>query len=100
MDWVIVLLFICLVLSFALIGLTLVSLPKLGDERKKRIKMEAQSYTFTVIIGLLLLKIIGQMYRTLWKNGEYEGIDPFVLLLVISIVYLVALQVSKKKYGD
>ena len=44
-----------LAICIILIVTTLVSLPKLGDERANYIKMRAQSYAFTVVVGFLLL---------------------------------------------
>ena len=99
MDWTIGLFFIILAVSILLIVITLVSLPKLGDERTNYIKMKAQSYTFTVVIGVLLLEIVESIYLTTWTDRSYEGINPFIFLPVISIVYLISLQLSKRKYG-
>lgn len=86
---------ICLIL----IIITLVSLTRLGDERKKFIKMKAQSYTFIVIIGYLIIEIGENIYKTIWGNGSYAQISPFSLLVTISGVYLISLFFSKKKYG-
>ena len=99
MDWILISFFGFLAISLILIIITLVSLPKLGDERKKIIKMEAQSYAFTVVIGYTLIEIGRNIYRTFWGDGSYVGINPFVFLVVISVVYLVSLLFSKKKYG-
>lgn len=100
MDSLIFLLFLgFLIINAILIILTLISLPKLGDERKNFIKMKAQSYTFTVVIGITLLKIIENTYRTIWGNGVFEGINPLSHLTAISIIYLISLLFFKKKYG-
>ena len=88
-----------LMISLLLIIVTLASLPKLGDERKNFIKMKAQSYAFTIVIGILVLEIIGVIYSTIWKEQTYNGLNPFSFLLSISIIYLITLQFSKKKYG-
>jgi len=99
MDWIVVLFFAILAICVLLIVTTLASLPKLGDERKNFIKMKAQSYTFTIAIGLLLIEIIQNVYLTFWTDGSYEGMNPFTFLVVISVVYLITLLSSKKKYG-
>lgn len=88
-----------LLINALLIILTLISLPKLGDERKDFIKMKAQSYTFTVIIGITLIQIIKNAYKTIWGNGVFEGINPLSQLTTISIIYLFSLLFFKKKYG-
>lgn len=99
MDWLLLLflgiLFICLMLICA----TLITLPKMGDERKNLIKMKAQSYAFTVIIGYILIEIGMNIYRTTMGNGAYKGINPFILLVTISLVYLISLFFTKKKYS-
>lgn len=99
MDWLLILFFSLLFISVTLIVIALASLPKFGDERKNLIKMRAQSYTFTVVIGYILIKIGKNIYRTNWGNGSYEGINPFTFLLTFSVIYLIALLFTKKKYG-
>ncbi|KIL74802.1 hypothetical protein [Bacillus badius] len=99
MDWTIIFFFSFLAICVLLIVITLASLPKLGDERKNFIKMKAQSYAFTIVIGLLLIEIVKVAYLTFWTDGSYEGMDPFTFLVAISVVYLISLLVSKKKYG-
>lgn len=90
---------IFLLINAILIILTLISLPKLGDERKNFIKMKAQSYTFTVVIGTILIQIIKNTYQIIWRNGVFEGINPLTQLTTISIIYLISLLFFKKKYG-
>lgn len=100
MDWIILTVFFSILgISAILIIITLVFLPQLGDERKKHIKMKAQSYAFAVVIGYALIEIFKNIYVTIWKNGTYEGINPFTFLVTISIVYLISLLFFKKKYG-
>jgi len=98
MYWIILSLII-LAICLILIVTTLVSLPKLGDERTNYIKMKAQSYVFTVVIGVLLLEIIKSIYLTAWTDSSYEGMNPFSFLVTISVIYLISLLLSKKKYG-
>lgn len=88
-----------LVVAIGLIVVTLLTLPRLGDERKDFIKMKAQSYAFTIVIILLTLELIRNIYITIRTEETYSGMNPFSFLVAISVVYLVALQVSKKKYG-
>ncbi len=99
MDWIVGLSLIILAICIILIVATLASLPKLGDERTNYIKTKAQSYTFTVIIGVLLLDIIESIYLTTWTDSSYEGVNPFSFLVTISVIYLISLLLSKKKYG-
>lgn len=101
MDGIILILFSSLLgISFLLIIVTLLSLLQLGDERKDMIKMKAQSSTFTVIIAYALIEFGGNVYRTVWGGGSYEGINPFIFLVTFSLMYLMSLLFFKKKYGD
>jgi len=96
MDWIIwAFLFSILGISAILIIVTLVSLPQLGDERKNLIKMKAQSYTFAVVMGYVLIQLFKNIY-----NGSNEGINPFIFLITISIIYLISLLFVRKKYGS
>ena len=95
MDSIILAVFFSILgISAILIIITLVSLPQLGDERKNLIKMKAQSYTFAVVIGYVLIQLFKNMY-----NSSYEGINPFTFLITISIIYLISLLFFRKKYG-
>ncbi|WP_088072781.1 hypothetical protein [Gottfriedia luciferensis] len=89
-----------LILSAILIIITLTSLPQLGDERKKLIKMKSQSFTFTIVIALLVVEFGKEIYSMVWGSNSYKGISPFPFLAAISVVYLVSLLTLKKKYGD
>ena len=99
MNWAIVVFVVVTVISVILIGMTLISLVKLGDERKNMIKVKAQSYSFAVVVVILLFNIFKNIYVTTWGNGIYEGVNAFSFLAAISIVYLISLLVFKKKYG-
>ncbi|MGX9930108.1 hypothetical protein ACW0KB_02540 [Virgibacillus salarius] len=101
MDWIFLALFFGMLgISAILIISTLVSLPRLGDERKDLIKMKSQSYTFAIVIGYALIEMARKVYIVFWGNGSYEGINPFTFLVTTSIVYLISLLFFKKKYGD
>lgn len=100
MDWIIwAVLFSILGISAILIIVTLISLPQLGDERKNFIKMKAQSFTFAIVIGYVLIQLFKKIYINIWKNGSYEGINPVIFLITTSIIYLSSLLFFKKKYG-
>lgn len=99
MDWILILFLGLLAIAVTLIVVTLINLPKLGDERKNLIKMKAQSYAFTVVIGYVLIEFGRNIYRTTWGNGSYKGMNPFIFLVAISVIYLISLLFTKKKYG-
>ena len=98
MDTAVLLFFAFLAICFLIIMMTLVTLPKLGDERKNFIKMKAQSYTFTVVVGIMFLEILELVYLS-FKERPYEGMNPFAFLTAISVIYLSSLIISKRKYG-
>ncbi|MGE8205711.1 hypothetical protein ACQKP0_14235 [Heyndrickxia sp. NPDC080065] len=99
MNWMVVLFFAVLAICVLLIVITLASLPKLGDERRNFIKLKAQSYAFTIVIGLVLIEFIKSVYLTFWSDGSYKGMNPFTFLVAISVVYLISLLYNKKKYS-
>lgn len=78
MNWAIVVFFAVLGTSVILIALTLVSLVKMEDERKNMIKMKAQSYSFAVIVFMMIINVIENIYVTTWTDGSYEGVNPFI----------------------
>ena len=101
MDWLFITLFFgFLVLCLVLIGFTLSSLLNLCDERKKYIQMKAQSYSFAVVIGMLVIELGESFYSAFWGHDEYSGISPFTFLVTICLVYLVTLLIYKRKYGN
>ncbi|WP_244986934.1 hypothetical protein [Oceanobacillus caeni] len=68
MDWIVVVSFAALAICVILIVVTFASLPKMGDEGKNFIRMKAQSYAFTVVIGVVLIEIAESVYLTFGQN--------------------------------
>lgn len=99
MDWWLAVLVGIFVLAVVFIFIVLATLPPLGDERKTFIKMKAQSFTFSVIIVWLLFEVLQSVYLAIWSDQVAKGLNPFVFLFTISIVYLASLLFVKKKYG-
>ncbi len=58
------------------------------------------SYTFAVIVGVLLIEIGKSIYTVSVKDQAAEGMNPFILLVTTSIVYFVTLLYNKRKYGN
>lgn len=100
MDQVVIVFLTIFAICVALIVITLASLPQLGDERKNLIKMKAQSYSFAIVVILLIIEMVESVYLTAWGKSSYDGMSPFSFLMAISVVYLVTLLNYKKKYGD
>jgi len=52
------------------------------------------------MVGFLMIKIGESVYVTFVSGGKVEGINPFIILAVISVVFLISLILNKRKYGD
>lgn len=89
-----------ILLMVVLIGLLLSSLSNQGDERKQFIKTKSMSQTLAIVIGVLIFKSGKFLYLEIWKGQEAEGMNPFSFLVTISILYLITLQINKKKHGS
>ena len=100
MDWAIIVFFILTISMFVVIGLLLTSIAKQGDERKELIKTKTMTYTFVSVVGLLVFEIFESIYLIFVKEMKPEGINPFIFLVTISVVFLIILLYNKKKYGD
>lgn len=100
MDWFFIIfsgIILCLLIT---IGLLILSLSKQGDERNSFIKSKSMSQTFLIMVGFLIIKIGESLYVTFVSGGKVDGINPFIILAVISVVFLISLILNKKKYGD
>ncbi|MFD2043711.1 hypothetical protein ACFSTA_04895 [Ornithinibacillus salinisoli] len=100
MDWVKIVYSVILLVCGILILVAASS--RKGDERREFIKAKAQSYSFIVVIGVLILEVAQSIYLTFQENASYNGfgISPIMFLTVILIIYLVTLLIYRKKYGD
>lgn len=72
----------------------IVSLLKPGDERNQIIVWKASGYTLLVSVGTMILDVIENFVR-----GNEMSLNPFIHLELIAIVYLIALQIFKKRHG-
>lgn len=99
MDWITIGLLVFLMLITALIIITLYQLLPLGDERKKTIQLEAGAYSFGVVIVYLLIEIGAMTYTNLSTPEVYKRSNPFITLIVFSIIYLITLWRTKRKYS-
>ncbi|ENH97653.1 hypothetical protein J416_04386 [Gracilibacillus halophilus YIM-C55.5] len=102
MDWVKLVYLVILLISGVFVFLA--PFFQKGDERRKFINSKAQSYAFTVIIGMLIISVVRSIYLTIQGNTSYNGDyvegSPISFLSVTLIVYLITLLVYRKKYGD
>lgn len=78
-----------------------ISLGKQGDERRKAIVGKASSSAFSVTVLYLLYCVAENIFLVVTgKNLSPDGLNPFIVLSVIAIIYYVLLVFYKKKYGD
>lgn len=101
-DYVAVTLFaIFLLLLIALNIAMFISLGKQGDERRKAIVGKASASAFSVTVLYLLYCVAENIFLVVTgKNLSPDGINPFIMLSVIAIIYYVLLVYYRKKYGD
>lgn len=99
-SWLIMI--VCLLFfaaCWAVIAYVFVTLARQGDERRRMIVEKASANTFAVMMVYLLICILERVAGPMlgWQPG---GVNPFVMLLVMSVVYAVELVFLKRKYGD
>lgn len=91
--------FVIAVISTIIIMFT--SLAKQGDERRKMIVEKASAQTFAVIVLYLLFCVAQNTYKVVsGTDTTPKGMNPFVTLTVIAVIYMFELIYHKKKYGD
>ncbi len=75
----------------------IISIFKAGDERKEIIILKASHWTFIETVGILFINLF---YYIGLKEEQVGGVNLFVLLSIIGILYLINLLIFKKRYGD
>ena len=100
MSWVSVVFLGVLLLMIVLIGSLLASLAKQGDERKNFIKRKTMADTFVITVAMLIADILQSFYQIFIKGGESVHLNPFMFLVWISVIFLIAMLVNKKRFGN
>ena len=92
---------IILLIIIAVIIAMFISLAKQGDERRDMIVGKASTQTFAVVVVYVAFNVVKDIYQVLTgADLSHEGINPFVMLTTISLIYAIELIYHKKKYGD
>ncbi|NHC43215.1 hypothetical protein G6549_25340 [Bacillus sp. MM2020_1] len=88
-----------ILISLGLIVYLFISLSKQGDELQKHIKDKSviQTFYFTIFY-LVIISIPKMLYVDFIRGGKF-GLNPFAVLAMISVYFLLALMINKKKYG-
>lgn len=90
-----------LIAILALIIAMFVSLGKQGDERRKIIVEKSSTNTLAVAVLYLLFCVIENIVNVLTRRDlSPDGMNPFITLTVIALIYATLLVYFKKKYGD
>lgn len=98
MKYTVVFLIICVSCFIAIIGV-IASIIKQNDERAEFIIQKTCTNTLCIMFVYLIFCVVEQSYNGL-NNAEIDGINPFIQLSILSIVYLIQLVYFKKKYGN
>lgn len=86
-------------LSLLAIICVLISIIKQDDERAEMIIQKACTNTLCIMFVYLIFCVIEQSFYGL-NDIETNGINPFIQLSILAIVYLIQLVYFKKKYGS
>lgn len=98
---VIIFFFIFLLVLIALNVAMFISLGKQGDERRKAIVGKASANAFAITVLYLLYCVVENILLVATrKNLSPDGMNPFIMLSVLAMIYYVFLVYYKKKYGD
>ena len=100
MDIVFIVIFLSLIaISIGIIVFTLYSIAKRQDERQDYIKTKAMAYTFSVVLGMLVLEIGEDIYSIITKNESSDPTDPYIRLFVICLMYFGTLLFYSRKHA-
>lgn len=100
-DFGFILFCIFLILVIAIIITMFVSLAKQEDERRRMIVEKSSTKSFAIMVLYFLMCIAENIFKVVsGKDLSPEGMNPFVTLIVVAVVYIVELLYHKKKYGD
>lgn len=89
-----------LLLCLCLIIVMFISLAKQGDERRKMIISKTSTYTFGVMVGFLVISVVEGIVISFSQGAPTKGINPFIMLSVLAVIYTTLLLYFKKKHGD
>jgi len=73
----------------------LISLVKLGDERRQLIVWKASTFTLLATMGGLVIGIIESIIKV-----EAMRVNSFTLLTATATIYFISLLYYRKKHGD
>lgn len=86
------------VISLLAVIVAFVSIIKRDDERAELIIQKSSINTLGIMFGYLFFCVIEQAYYGFQKIDS-RGINPFIELSILSVVFLIELVYFRKKYG-
>ena len=93
--------FLFLLAMAATIIAMFISLGKAGDERRKMIVEKSSTHTLAVIVCYFLLCIIENIAKVFsGYDLSPEGLNPFAVLAVTAVIYILHLLYYRRKFGD
>ncbi|MDE5977568.1 MAG: hypothetical protein K2G70_03770 [Turicibacter sp.] len=95
MNSLIILFFVLIISMLLSITWMVCSILRQGDERYQFMLMKAIKKTFIISIGILFLYLCEGLYAS-----SVEGVNPFIFLFIVSVVFSMQLLMIKKKYGN
>ena len=98
-QWIVALFLLFLALLLALNVGMLISLGRQGDERRRMIVGRASANTFFVTVAYLCFRVGENLYLGMARGLPAQGLDPFVTLSVLAIMYTVQLVYFKRRFG-
>ena len=96
---IVALFFLFLALLLALNVGMILSLGRQGDERRRMIVSRASANTFFITVAYLCFRVGENLYRGIAQGLPAQGLDPFVTLSVLAILYAVQLLYFKRRFG-
>ena len=94
-DLVIIIFCAAILLFFIALDIgMLISIVRLGDERRQIIVWKASAFTLIGVTGALIIEIIENL-----ATGQEMTMNPFSHLTTMAIVYFGALLFFKKRHG-
>lgn len=94
---ILILFAIFLLACLASIAFMFVSLTKKGDERRQVVIAKASTWSFLVVMGSIVIRIIMRL-SGISQDGSYVS-ALFSTLVGGSIVFLISLMYYRKRYG-
>lgn len=85
---------------FAAIVALFISLGKQGDERRQLIVGKASTGSFFWAVCYILGNILEDLYRSIAHGLPSDGMNPFVALSIVAVIYLLHLLYYRRKFGD